>query len=107
MLNLRKALAAAIDLAPDRRVILTDSGNFPSDIYMAEGLIRSLGRGHELRVVDPEDVVIQVDQSPAGGPREGQHLVYAEFHKIRVVISTINRRHVDKERCDQDPKTWM
>ncbi len=51
-----QALAAAIDLVPDRKVILTDSGNFPSDIYMAEGLIKSLGRGHELRVVPPEEV---------------------------------------------------
>ncbi len=51
-----QALAAAIDLVPERKVILTDKGNFPSDIYMAEGLIRSLGRGHELRVVDPQDV---------------------------------------------------
>ena len=48
-----QALAAAIDLVPDRKVILTDNGNFPSDIYMAEGLIKSLGRGHELRVVAP------------------------------------------------------
>jgi len=60
-----QALAAAIDLAPDRRVILTDSGNFPSDIYMAEGLIRSLGRGHELRVVDPEDVVNHINDDLA------------------------------------------
>lgn len=51
-----QALAAAIDLVPERKVILTDNGNFPSDIYMAEGLIKSLGRGHELRIVDPEDV---------------------------------------------------
>ncbi|SFR42583.1 Kynureninase [Yoonia tamlensis] len=51
-----QALAAAVDLVPDRRVILTDSGNFPSDIYMAEGLIKSLGRGYALRVVAPEDV---------------------------------------------------
>lgn len=51
-----QALASALELRPDRRVILSDSGNFPSDLYMAGGLIRSLGRGHELRVVDPEEV---------------------------------------------------
>ncbi|PRY80224.1 kynureninase [Yoonia maritima] len=51
-----QALAAAVDLVPDRKVILTDSGNFPSDIYMADGLIKALGRGHELRVVAPEDI---------------------------------------------------
>ncbi len=60
-----QALAAAIDLVPDRRVILTDSGNFPSDIYMAEGLIKSLGRGHELRVVDPEDVANHINDDLA------------------------------------------
>ncbi len=30
-----QALAAAIEMRPDRRVILSDSGNFPSDLYMA------------------------------------------------------------------------
>ena len=60
-----QALAAAIDLVPDRKVILTDSGNFPSDIYMAEGLIKSLGRGHELRIVDPEDVENQINDDLA------------------------------------------
>lgn len=60
-----QALAAAIDLVPDRKVILTDSGNFPSDIYMAEGLIKSLGRGHELRVVAPEDVANQINEDLA------------------------------------------
>ncbi|MBT8456190.1 MAG: kynureninase [Alphaproteobacteria bacterium] len=51
-----QALAAALPLRPDRRVILSDSGNFPSDLYMADGLVGMLGRGHELRVVDPEEV---------------------------------------------------
>jgi kynureninase len=60
-----QALAAAIDLVPDRKVILTDSGNFPSDIYMAEGLIKSLGRDHELRIVDPEEVANHINDDLA------------------------------------------
>ncbi len=60
-----QALAAALDLNPGRRVILSDSGNFPTDLYMAEGLIRSLGRGHELRIPDPEDVAASIDESVA------------------------------------------
>lgn len=51
-----QALASALEMRPDRKVILSDSGNFPSDLYMAQGLIASLGRGHELRVVAPEDI---------------------------------------------------
>lgn len=61
-----QALASALDLAqPGRKVILSDSGNFPSDLYMAEGLIRSLDRGYELRVVAPEDVAANMTQDVA------------------------------------------
>ncbi|MEJ6399529.1 kynureninase [Yoonia sp. 208BN28-4] len=51
-----QALSAALKMRPDRKVILSDSGNFPSDLYMAEGLIRQLDQGYELRIVAPEDV---------------------------------------------------
>ncbi len=51
-----QALSAALQLRPDRKVILSDSGNFPSDLYMAQGLIAHLNAGHELRVVAPEEV---------------------------------------------------
>ncbi len=51
-----QAVASALEMRPDRRVILSDTGNFPSDLYMAEGLIKSLDKGHELRVVAPQDV---------------------------------------------------
>ena len=49
-----QALSAALALRPDRRVILSDSGNFPSDLYVAEGIARALGA--TLRVVEPEAV---------------------------------------------------
>jgi len=51
-----QALAAAVELNPGRRVILSDSGNFPSDLYMAEGLCRTLGQGFRLVTVAPEAV---------------------------------------------------
>ncbi|MEP2531164.1 kynureninase [Shimia sp.] len=51
-----QALASSLKMRPDRKVILSDSGNFPSDLYMAEGLIRHLDQGYELRIVAPEDV---------------------------------------------------
>lgn len=51
-----QALAAALQSRPDRRVILSDTGNFPSDLYMAQGLIDLIGKDYELRLVDPEAV---------------------------------------------------
>lgn len=51
-----QALASALELVPERKVILSDNGNFPSDLYIAQGLLTSLGSEYELRVVNPEDV---------------------------------------------------
>ncbi len=60
-----QAVASALDLCPDRRVVLSDSGNFPSDLYMVDGLLRSLGPDYELRVVAPEDVAENVTEDVA------------------------------------------
>jgi kynureninase len=54
-IRLFQALAAAAAMT-DRRVILTDSGNFPSDIYMAQGFAANMAGGFSLRVVAPEAV---------------------------------------------------
>ncbi|WP_435230373.1 kynureninase [Pseudopelagicola sp. nBUS_20] len=56
-IKLYQALAAALDMRPDRRVILSDSGNFPNDLYMAQGLIRTVSKSHELLTPAPEDVM--------------------------------------------------
>ncbi|WP_210603696.1 kynureninase [Brevibacterium oceani] len=59
-INLFKAASAALRMqavdAPDRRVILTQRENFPSDIYMLEGLAEQLGDGYEVRLVDDAEV---------------------------------------------------
>jgi len=60
-----QALASALDLNPSRRVVLSDSGNFPSDLYMAQGLLGSLDKGYELKVVEPEAVEASIDESVA------------------------------------------
>lgn len=55
-LNVFKALHAALSLRPGRRVILSDEGNFPTDLYMAQGLAELLDDKHELIVVPPEGI---------------------------------------------------
>jgi kynureninase len=51
-----QALASALDMQPERRVVLSDTGNFPSDLYIAQGLLKMLGEDYELRLVEPEAV---------------------------------------------------
>lgn len=60
-----QALASALDLRPDRRVILSDTGNFPSDLYMAEGLCRTLGPDYALKTVAPDAVEDAIDDHVA------------------------------------------
>lgn len=63
--NVFKALSAALSLRPDRKVILSDNGNFPTDLYMAQGLKELLDQGHVLKIVDPEAVADAIDDSVA------------------------------------------
>ncbi|MBS8261559.1 kynureninase [Roseibium polysiphoniae] len=55
-INVFKVVSAALALRPGRKVILSDNGNFPTDLYMAQGLADLLAKDHELRIVSPEDV---------------------------------------------------
>lgn len=49
--NLYKLLAMALALRPERRVIVSEADNFPTDLYIAQGLIAQLGGRHELRLL--------------------------------------------------------
>ncbi len=60
-----QALASALEMRPGRKVILSDTGNFPSDLYMADGLIRSLNQGHILKTVPHQDVAAHISEDVA------------------------------------------
>jgi kynureninase len=61
--NLFKLLGAAAKISPGRRVILSDSGNFPSDLYVAQGFRDLLDDGYVLKVVAPEEVADAIDET--------------------------------------------
>lgn len=57
-LNIFKALAASLRIQqkrqPRRRVILSERDNFPTDLYMIQGMIDLLQQGYEMRLIDDE-----------------------------------------------------
>jgi kynureninase len=55
-INLFKVLAAALKMRPGRRVILSETENFPTDLYIAEGLVELLGQDYTLRLVAADDL---------------------------------------------------
>ncbi|MCG7521999.1 kynureninase [Ruegeria sp. Ofav3-42] len=60
-----QALAAALKMRPERRVILSDEGNFPTDLYMAQGLIETIDKEYELRTTAPEDIADAINKDVA------------------------------------------
>lgn len=61
--NLFKLIAAALDMRPGRKVILSEPGNFPTDIYMIAGLERQ-GLAQR-RLADRDDLLAALDQDVA------------------------------------------
>lgn len=69
-INLFKVLGAALKVqagrAPQRKVIVSESSNFPTDLYIAQGLMDLLQQGYSLRLVDsPEALPQAIDQDVA------------------------------------------
>lgn len=62
-----QAVAAALSVQTDktRKVVLSDTGNFPTDLYMAQSLLETMGGSHSLRTVAPEEVLDALDDSVA------------------------------------------
>jgi len=62
--NLFKLLTAALRARPGRKVILSEPGNFPTDLYVAQGVAELLG-GVDVRLAPPEAIADAIDDSVA------------------------------------------
>jgi kynureninase len=55
-INVFKVLLAALKLRPERHVIVSDIDNFPTDLYIAQGINELLDNKYELRFVKREQL---------------------------------------------------
>ena len=53
--NLYKLTMSALMLRPDRKKIITDTLNFPSDLYMLQGCNHVLGGKYQIQMLEPSD----------------------------------------------------
>ena len=60
-----QALAAALKLRPDRKLVISERSNFPTDLYMIEGLVSLLDDSYTLRLVDNYHLPSSIDSSVA------------------------------------------
>ena len=72
-INLFKLATAALNAHPNRSKIVSDVFNFPSDLYILQGIIELLGKRHQLYLIpssdnitiDPEDITSAIDKNTA------------------------------------------
>ena len=60
-----QALASANNYQKNRKVLLTDSSNFPSDIYAAQGLVNMLQDDHQVKIVSTDDLIDNINENVA------------------------------------------
>ena len=60
-INLFKLATAALTLQPQKKRIITDTFNFPSDLYILQGIDNLLGNRHEIIRIGPQDNDITPD----------------------------------------------
>ena len=63
--DLYKVLYAALQLRPERKVIVMEGSNFPTNNYMAQGLVQQLASGHEIRFAEGDAIAAAIDDSVA------------------------------------------
>ena len=64
-INLFKVLSAALKMRPERKVIATTRDNFPTDIYMVQGLLELLGDEYSVRYIDESNIGSQLSDDIA------------------------------------------
>ncbi|HEX7127952.1 MAG TPA: kynureninase [Thermodesulfobacteriota bacterium] len=60
-INVFKTLAAAVRMRPERAVVLSERDNFPTDLYVAQGLAELTGGRPALRLVDRREIPAAID----------------------------------------------
>lgn len=90
--NLFKVLISALRMRPDRKVIVSERGNFPTDVYMAAGAAELLHC--ELRCVEPDEIEAAIAE--AGSDLALVQLTHVNYKTGRVYdMETITRQAQD------------
>ena len=85
--NLFKLIGAALAARPDRCVVLSEPGNFPTDLYMAEGAIGNRHCPVRLRLEPPERIADSIDSNTAVVLLTHVHYKTALVHDMRAITA--------------------
>ena len=82
-----KLLVAAARARPGRRTIISQKRNFPTDLYVAQGLAEMLGL--ELKALDPDEIIPAIDSDTAVVTVTHVDYRSAAFYDMRAVNEAV------------------
>lgn len=82
--NLFKVLCVALRANPGRRVIVSEVSNFPTDLYVIEGVIAQLGGIHELVLVEGTEEALEALLAERGPEIAAVVLTHIHYTTSRV-----------------------
>ncbi|WP_323761224.1 kynureninase [Maricaulis sp.] len=85
--NIFKALCAALQLAPERSVILSETGNFPTDAYMMEGLAALSGGRIRQVLVERDEIDAALTDDVAALLLTHTHYKSGRLHDMKAVTA--------------------
>jgi len=84
-INIFKAVAAACKMNPGRTQILSEPGNFPTDLYMAQGLTEFMEGNYTLETVDRANIIDAISAETAVVLLTQVHYVSADMLDIKAI----------------------
>ena len=90
--NLYKLIVAALGAQGGRRTVLSEPGNFPTDLYMVETAIATLGAGHRLELAPRDTLVSRITDDTALVLLTHVHYKTADLYDMAAVTAAAHAK---------------
>lgn len=91
-INIFKVAAAACRMNPGRTKIISEPGNFPTDLYMLQGLTEFLGPAYELVTVNRDQIADAIDDTTAVVLLTHVHYVSADMFDMAAMTKAAHEK---------------
>ncbi|MGN6596717.1 kynureninase [Sphingopyxis terrae] len=86
--NLFKVLSAAVALRPERRVLILEGSNFPTNNYIAQGVAAATGGRVEVRLCEKDEIAGAIDEDTIAVAITHVHYKTGHIHDMAAITAS-------------------